>query len=428
MKCEGINMKRKLSVLLALLVALSSLLGCGTTIPKNDVNALITPGEIEKNIAYDDVSDLFRASLWSFADRTSKAALSEDNEKNALYSPMSLYYALAMLEAGSDGSTKSELSAFMALPPSIDAGSELRKLYALMAKDQEGVSEQIANALWMRHDLVGEKGQQVKQAWLDQLSHDFYASAFVVDFQDPKTGPLMSQWVEEQTKGKIKPDIDLSDPLLLLVLMNTLYYKAQWDMPFNESNTKQDIFYAEGQRIADVFYMQGSFASEVMTNDRFTAAKLRLLEGSIRFVLPAEGVDPLDLLEDKQILSELHQGAWDRVLLDIRLPKFEYKTKTDMLKAMDAIGLTDIVTNSPDFSKMLELDAVVSAISQETFIALDEKGVEAAAYTEVMMGETAALEPPEPMALNLDRPFLYVIEDGAGTPLFVGIVRNPNAK
>lgn len=77
---------------------------------------------------------------------------------------------------------------------------------------------------------------------------------------------------------------------------------------------------------------------------------------------------------------------------------------------------------------MLELDAKVSAISQETFIALDEKGVEAAAYTEVMMGETAALEPPEPMALNLDRPFLYVIEDGAGTPLFVGIVRNPNAK
>ena len=421
-------MKRKLSVLLALLVALSSLLGCGTAIPKNDVNALTTPGEIEKDITYDEVSDSFRHSLWSFADRTSEAALSEDHQKNVLYSPMSLYYALAMLEAGSDGRTKSELSAFMALPASIDAGSELRKLYALMTKDQEGVSEQIANALWMRHDLVGEKGQQVKQAWLDQLSHDFYASAFAVDFQDPKTAPLMSQWVEEQTKGKIKPDIDLSDPLLLLVLMNTLYYKAQWDMPFDESNTEQDVFDAQGQRIADVFYMQGSFASEVMTNDRFTAAKLRLLEGSIRFVLPAEGVDPLDLLEDKQILSELHQGAWDRVLLDIRLPKFEYKTKTDMLEAMDAIGLTDIVTGSPDFSKMLELDAEVSAISQETFIALDEKGVEAAAYTEVMIRETSALELPEPMVLNLDRPFLYVIEDGAGTPLFVGIVRNPNAK
>ena len=69
----------------------------------------------------------------------------------------------------------------------------------------------------------------------------------------------------------------------------------------------------------------------------------------------------------------------------------------------------------------------MSAISQETFIALDEKGVEAAAYTEIQMRETAMLEPPEQLTLELNRPFLYVISDGAGTPLFVGIVRNPLA-
>jgi len=30
-----------------------------------------------------------------------------------------------------------------------------------------------------------------------------------------------------------------------------------------------------------------------------------------------------------------------------------------------------------------------------------------------------------PIEIKLDRPFIYVIEDDAGAPLFVGIVRNP---
>ena len=419
-------MKKTLTLLIALLLVLSTLIGCANH-PNNLVNALASPGEAVKDVSYGDVSQSFRRSLWDFAGKTSASVLSGERDKNSLYSPMSLYYALAMLEAGAAGQTKTDLQDFLSMTEALDTSRNLRTLYALMTKEEEGIQEQIANALWIREDLVGEGGKKVKQDWLDQLKNEFYASAFAVDFQDPKTAPKMSEWVAEQTRGKIKPEIDLNDPLLLLVLMNTVYFKANWDTAFDPAHTVKDVFHGMDLDISDVPYLQGAFMSQALLGEHYTAARLPLTEGSIRFVLPEEGMDPEDLLKDPHLLTDLFEREWKNVSLNIALPKFSYKTKVDILKEMEAIGLTEIVTGAPDFSNMLTVGAEVSAISQETFIALDEKGVEAAAYTEIQMRETAMLEPPEQLTLELNRPFLYVISDGAGTPLFVGIVRNPLA-
>ena len=421
-------MKKTLTLLIALLIVLSTLIGCANSQSNNGVNALASPGEAVKDVSYGDVSQSFRRSLWDFAGKTSASVLSGERDKNSLYSPMSLYYALAMLEAGAAGQTKTDLQDFLSMTEVLDTSRNLRTLYALMTKEEEGVQEQIANALWIREDLVGEGGKKVKQDWLDQLKNEFYASAFAVDFQDPKTAPKMSEWVAEQTRGKIKPEIDLNDPLLLLVLMNTVYFKANWDTAFDPAHTVKDVFHGMDLDISDVPYLQGAFMSQALLGEHYTAARLPLTEGSIRFVLPEEGMDPEDLLKDPHLLTDLFEREWKFVSLNIALPKFSYKTKVDLLKEMEAIGLTEIVTGSPDFSNMLTTDAEVSAISQETFIALDEKGVEAAAYTEIQIRETGMLEPTEQLTLELNRPFLYVISDGAGTPLFVGVVRNPHAE
>lgn len=310
----------------------------------------------------------------------------------------------------------------------MDIGEELRNLYALMTVDGKGAAEQIANAFWARQDLVGEKGAGVKEAWLDQMADNFYASAFAVDFADPKTADRMSRWVEEQTRGKIKPKIDLSDPYLLLVLMNTVYFKADWVEPFSEDAIEDDVFYGLDRTFEAVPYLRGRFDSyPVLKTDRFTAGQLPLMNGQMRFILPAEGLTPEDLIQDPGFLTDLRETGWGRAELIIQLPKFSYRTRMDILKDMEGLGLTRMVQEAPDFSAMLDREAEVSAISQETYIALDEKGVEAAGYTEIMMKETSMPFPEEieTLILILDRPFLYLITDEAGTPLFVGIVRNP---
>jgi serine protease inhibitor len=422
------NTKKAVALILTAIVLLMIPLGCGPAEPANkDTHALslASPGTIEEDVGYFDLSEAFRDSLWAFAGKTSGVALQAFDGTNTLYSPVSLYYGLAMLEAGAAGTTKTDLRAFLETDADARMGEQLRKLYALMTLDGDDTVERIANALWIREDLVSDQGG-VKQSWLDQLSEDFYASAFAVDFTRPQTPEAMSRWVEEETKGKIKPEIDVSDPGLLLILMNTLYFKAGWLEPFDKDEIFEDDFYSREGTIPAIPYLTRTYYSiSARQTDRYSAVSLPLTGGKIDFILPTDGTSPDLLLEDASFLTSLHSGEWEAFGVDLKLPLFEYKAKTDILEAMKPLGLPAMVKDSPDFSSMIERGAEVSTITQEAFIALDEKGVEAAAYTEIGMVESAPAEPSDHLVIYLDRPFLFVITDQAGAPLFVGIIRNP---
>ena len=70
-------------------------------------------------------------------------------------------------------------------------------------------------------------------------------------------------------------------------------------------------------------------------------------------------------------------------------------------------------------------DLFISDVLHKAFVAVDEKGTEAAAATAVIMELTSA-PADEPISFTIDRPFLYLIRDGqTGTILFLGRVVNP---
>lgn len=438
-------MNRKIvAIALVLLVLAGALMGCGVRAPDGDpkpeptpetslpgedqdapVRPLAAPGSVGDEVFYYDVSEDFRQSLWSFTSRTSGAALAGLPHANSLYSPVSLYYALAMLEAGAGGETKADLRAFLALDEAIDSGRELRNLYTLMTGEREGSAEQIANALWVKRELLADKAKGLNQDWLNRLSNDFYASAFAVDFTHPDTARAMSRWVSEATREKIRPELEISDPNLLLVLMNTLYFKAEWIDLF-DAGTVNEPFFGEPSMNLEASYLARYLRQHpAVRTDRFVSTQIPLKNGYIEFVLPAKGLTPEDLLEEPDFLAGLReegQGVFD---IDFKLPKFHYQDKLDVLDKMASLGLAETVTNDPDFSAMYEGEIAVSQINQETFIALDEKGIEAAAYTDIHMAGAAPPQEVEEIKIHLNRPFLYVISDSAGAPLFVGIIRNP---
>ena len=65
-------------------------------------------------------------------------------------------------------------------------------------------------------------------------------------------------------------------------------------------------------------------------------------------------------------------------------------------------------------------------MKQGTFFALNEKGIEAAAATAIVMKAGAGLDPNEPIKLVFDKPFLFVVySKTAGSILFLGEVHDP---
>src|SRR5205823_6531651 len=106
--------------------------------------------------------------------------------------------------------------------------------------------------------------------------------------------------------------------------------------------------------------------------------------------------------------------------VDLYLPKFKLEPPTITLaKQFEALGMKtafDQPKGSANFDKIAPRTPddylYISQIFHKTFIAVDEKGTEAAAATAVaMMAATGLMSPPPaPIEVKVDRPFVYAIQ------------------
>ena len=70
----------------------------------------------------------------------------------------------------------------------------------------------------------------------------------------------------------------------------------------------------------------------------------------------------------------------------------------------------------------------ISKVFHKTFLAVDERGAEAAAATAVAMMRATAIqiEPEKPVEVRADRPFLFALQHApTGVCLFLGRVNDP---
>jgi serpin B len=96
-------------------------------------------------------------------------------------------------------------------------------------------------------------------------------------------------------------------------------------------------------------------------------------------------------------------------------------------QVLASLGVGIAFSSKADFTGMVESNAAITRVLQESYIGVDEKGVEAAAYTMVAMPNDGFAMPEDlpKIDFHLTRPFLYAIESYDGTVLFIGTVTNP---
>jgi serpin B len=122
--------------------------------------------------------------------------------------------------------------------------------------------------------------------------------------------------------------------------------------------------------------------------------------------------------------------------VDLYLPKFKFEPPTVALKEeFEALGMKtafNIPRGSANFDKIAPRKPndylYISNIFHKTFIALDEKGTEAAAATAVVMMRATSMPAPKPppIVVKIDRPFVYAIQHvPSGVCLFLGRVTDP---
>lgn len=373
---------------------------------------------------------------------------------NLCLSPYSIESALAMTFAGADGETKTEMarvlhfpndgdaihSSFAALQTSLGEMSKKTEKIAEQSKKKSGPSEPIT--LSIANHLFAQSGYDFRDPFRE-LVKNFYGAPFEsLDFKkDPEAARAhINKWVADQTRDRIRdlvPQGGIKE-LTRLVLANAIYLKAPWGSEFNEALTKPKPFHVHGGATVVVPTMEQQKPFGYAKRDGFTAVSVPYSGSELKFVilLPDE-VNGLSKLESKLSAEILTQCANLEVQdVDLELPKFKFAPPTIPLKEnLEALGMKtafDDPQGSANFDRMSpkkpDKYLAISNVFHKTFIALDEKGTEAAAATAVVMMELSARfeKPKEPIHTKVDRPFIYAIQHvPSGACLFIGRVTDP---
>ena len=368
------------------------------------------------------VDEGFIAALSAFAAK-SGAALPLEAGENLCYSPMSLYFALAMAAQGAEGETESELLSLLGAGDPDALAEQCAMLYRRMYTDNEVGKLLSANSVWVDDDFA------VREEFAKKLAEYFYAGSFNADLAGEASAIAMSQWVKEHTGGKLAPEFK-PDPLKAMSLINTIYLKDEWSFLFPEENTAPATFHAENGDIECDFMNSTFMGGSVLDGENFIATKLYTKNNcTMAFILPDEGVEAASLLgQAAEIAAGLNgeNAAYGELIFSV--PKFRFSSELSLAKMLIGLGLDSAFdAERANFSGISEQPSFISSVVQGTYIAIDEKGVEAAAYTELAL--CGAGMPAESFEITLERPFLFVITSPYDSaPLFIGLVNDPMAE
>ena len=375
-----------------------------------------------KFAAREDISESYLSAVRAFCEKSAALALSDTGGKNALVSPASLFFALAMAAEGANGDTKDQLLKALGTDDTL-LKSETGKLFRSLYFDNEIGSFKVYNSAWL------DGRAEFDQDALNTLAESYYAECIAADFTGTAYKAQIAGWIRERTNGLLggDPESFTVDPQTLMALINTLYYKDQWINRFDADKTAKANFHSADGSVVSFDFMNENGSGSFDRTEQFTAASLQLKNGSIRFVLPNAGITPEDILNDAAAFSSAVNGAPGGGFGEITwsIPKFDYSVELELSDTLKAMGITDaFVPETADFTGFTTSEKLfIGGVKQGSKIAVDENGIEAASYTEIAFAGSAM--PTDHAEMILDRPFLYIVSVG-GIPAFVGIVNQLN--
>ncbi|HAW96305.1 MAG TPA: hypothetical protein DCX60_08515 [Phycisphaerales bacterium] len=360
------------------------------------------------------------------------------DDGNLFFSPIGVSEALAICFEGARGATASQMAHVLGFP---EGGSRLGERFQILRQagvnlNSDDVTFKSANGLWSQLPLKSDFENDVRD--------DFDAEVFEVDFASPASREEIRRWVRTQTDGAAElPAESLSDPLLRLLVINTILFKAAWAQQFDSDFTSNKPFELMDGTSRDVPTMRQKGVFRYGTWDDLEVLELPYAGGgaSAFILLPARSdsesdesagaVSPLERLEDTLTAAELdgRLSALSPKHLKIYLPRFSITSNLSLGELLRGLGMSLPFQSGADFSGITDADELnIDEVLQDARIDFDEGGTEAAVVTVVTVTGRGISQkpPPPPPVFKVDRPFMFLVrENTTGSILFMGRVTEP---
>ncbi len=285
----------------------------------------------------------------SFAENSNNFALAMSRQMrqqrepgNLFFSPFSIRTALAMAYAGARGETAAQMAGALRVGSSGETlhetfGQIIQRLNATASGKYEMA---VASSLW------GQEGALPESGFLDLAARYYGGGMNVADFRrDAEAARLkINQWVDEKTRRKIRELIPSGglDADTRLILVNAIYFKGLWMLPFRKANTLEQPFYAQRGRTVKAQLMFQQPAVRYVKAHGFQAVDLEYQGGdlSLLVLLPNKKYGLQDI-EARLSTRMLHDCVARMVLHEVRLflPRFRVTLAVELGQQLRALGM-----------------------------------------------------------------------------------------
>lgn len=341
---------------------------------------------------------------------------------NLCFSPYSVASALTLAARAARGRTRDELVALLG-----DPGEQTSLLRAAAELVEESRGDQaelaVANTLWADDRLP------LEDSFKAELAEWPGAAVSSAPFEkDPEAArALVNADVERTTRGLIPQLLPPGsiDRDVAAVLVNALYLKAAWKLPFREANTSDAPFHApSGTRDVPTMWLGERVGYAHAAG--WQAVQLVAAGGLQAVVLLPDGdlADAEAALDEAALTSLL--GRLKAKAVELSLPKISLDVPSSLTGVLRGLGVRTMFTDEADLSGLSpDPRLTVSEVLHQAVLRVDEQGFEGAAATALTMRLTSMII-DEPVTVTVDRPFLLLVRHaGTGALHFIARVVEP---
>ncbi|XP_078018881.1 leukocyte elastase inhibitor-like [Epinephelus lanceolatus] len=310
--------------------------------------------------------------------------------------------------------------------------SRFAKLLAAINKPDDAYALSTANRLY------GEKTYEFKEEFLAETQKHYQAELEPVDFikEYEAARVHINEWVEEQTKGKIKDLLveGVLDDRTKLVLVNAIYFKGFWNQKFNKDETVDAQFRINKSDTKPVKMMsqRSEFLFTMVPDPSFKILEMHYKgeELSMLIFLPNDieddttGLEKLEAqLTYEKFVEWTRSDLMRKTDVKVGLPRFKLEETYDMKNILVNMGMVDAFdVRKSDFSGLSTANnLVLSKVVHKSFVDVNEEGTEAAASTGAIITARSL-----PSMFVADHPFLFFIRHNpTNSILFAGRYCSP---
>ena len=339
-------------------------------------------------------------------------------DESCIMSPLSVTYALGMINNGAAGQTQKEICDVLGFG---DAGADginqfCRKMLTEAPTLDEETTAEIANTIYVNSGM----GYELQQGFVDKAYKFYDATPEALDFYDGSTIGIINQWASNHTHGMIPEIVNegSSNRDADSYLLNAIYFKGTWTNKFYKEFTTDEPF--NGGAPEPMMWQNSHF--DYADNDLYQAIRLPYGNGAylMTLFLPREGKTIADVLSGMDGHNWQFRSSNEYDYVDLKMPRFKTEACLNLVKILINMGMPTAFSVAAEFPYFGNRPVSISNIFQKAVIDLDEEGTTAAAITVGEMGESSGYE-PRTVTFHANRPFFYIIsERSTGTIFFIG--------